>query len=74
MSKAQDWGGPNYLKDPNASRRLANQLKEYYKFSPLYDKIETKVVYDKITNCYLIKSNIAELMESVTTVEERVGL
>lgn len=73
-TSAKDWAGPNYLKDWAASRALANRIKEYYRFSKLYDKIDVRVVHNRTSNDYFIVSNIAELMESVTTAEEKVGL
>lgn len=74
-SKAKDtWGGPNYTKSYVESRRLADKIKEFYRHSKVYDSIEVRVVFNKRTEDYYIRSNIGSLMPNVANLEESVGL
>jgi hypothetical protein len=72
MKNRTVWSGTNYLKSYSESRKLAEKIKEYYKPSPLYDKISVKVWQHPVTKFYHIESNISTFWPNVAELEERV--
>jgi hypothetical protein len=68
----------NYLKSYSDSRAMAEAIKDFYKDNPaypkgFYDRIETWVERNPLTEDYYVRSNLGELFANVVDIERSIA-